>query len=90
MGGGPASDGRAYKASYNRPFANRDQGSGYGTSDFVWYAEYPMVRFLEQNGYDVSYFSGLDSDRRGALIKNHKTFLSVGPHQRQARPWVSL
>ena len=37
-----------------------------------------MVRFLEANGYDASYTSGLDSDRRGNLIKNHKTFLSVG------------
>ena len=37
-----------------------------------------MVRFLERNGYDVSYMAGVDSDRRGALIKNHKVFLSVG------------
>ena len=37
-----------------------------------------MVRFLEANGYDVSYTTGVDTDRRGDLIKNHKTFLSVG------------
>ena len=38
-----------------------------------------MIRFLEQNGYDVSYVSGLDTDRRpGNLITNHKVFLSVG------------
>ena len=77
-GSGPGSSGRAYKVSYNRPFATRGQGSGFGTSDFVWYAEYPMVRFLEANGYDISYFTDLDSDRRGTLIKNHKVFLSVG------------
>ena len=29
-------------------------------------AEYPMVRWLERNGYDVSYFTGVDTDRRGA------------------------
>ena len=32
------------------------------TSGRSWlmYAEYPMIRFLEANGYDVSYISGLD------------------------------
>ena len=41
-------------------------------------AEYPMVRWLERNGYDVSYFTGVDSDRRGDEILEHKSFLSVG------------
>jgi hypothetical protein len=36
------------------------------------------VRFLEKNGYDVSYFSGVDTDRFGANLTNHKVFLSVG------------
>ena len=47
--GSPA--GRAYKVSYNRPFTTR----GTGPEDWVFNAEYPMVRFLESNGYDVSY-----------------------------------
>jgi len=70
--GAPA--GRAYKVSYNRPFTTR----GTSAEDFVFNSEYPMVRFLEANGYDVSYFSGADTDRRGALLTNHKVFLSVG------------
>lgn len=70
-----AANGRAYKVSYNRPFATR---GGVTQRDFYFGAEYPMVRFLERNGYDVSYMAGVDSDRRGALIKNHKVFLSVG------------
>ena len=37
-----------------------------------------MVRWLEANGYDVSYMTGVDSERRGALIRNHRTFMSVG------------
>ena len=37
-----------------------------------------MTRYLERNGYDVSYFAGVDSDRYGAEILNHKAFLSVG------------
>ena len=67
--------GRAYKVSYNRPFTTRTTSDG---QDWVFNAEYPMVRWLESNGYNVSYFSGVDADRSGALILNHKTFLSVG------------
>ncbi|MDQ3776780.1 MAG: DUF4082 domain-containing protein [Pseudomonadota bacterium] len=71
--GSPA--GRAYKVSYNRPFRTRAVDNG---QDWLFNAEYPMVRWLEANGYDVSYSTGVDSDRRGALIRNHKLFLSVG------------
>jgi hypothetical protein len=73
--GGPGTNpGRAYKVSYNRPFTTR------GTSDEDWLfnSEYPMIRWLERNGYDVSYFTGVDSDRRGAEIAEHGVFLSVG------------
>ena len=38
--------------SYNRPFVTRAVSSG---QDWVFNAEYPMVRWLERNGYDVSY-----------------------------------
>ncbi|MEO6031856.1 MAG: N,N-dimethylformamidase beta subunit family domain-containing protein, partial [Burkholderiaceae bacterium] len=71
--GSPA--GRAYKVSYNRPFTTRGVAGG---QDLVFNAEYPMVRWLEANGYDVSYFSGVDADRSGGLILNHRAFLSVG------------
>ncbi len=68
----PAS--RAYKVSYNRPFDTRD----YAEEDWVFNAEYPMVRWLERNGYDVSYFTGVDSDRYGAELREHRSLLSVG------------
>ena len=70
-----AANGRAYKLSYNRPFATRD---GLEARDFYFGAEYPLVRFMEKNGYDVSYIAGADTDRSGALLKNHKTFVSMG------------
>ena len=41
-------------------------------------SEYPMVRWLERNGYDVSYSTGVDSDRLGAELREHAAFLSVG------------
>jgi hypothetical protein len=65
---------RAYKVSMNRPYVTRD----YRAVNMVFNAEYPMIRWLEANGYDVSYTTGIDSDRRGQLIRNHKVFLSVG------------
>ena len=37
-----------------------------------------MIRFLERNGYDVSYTTGIDTARRGAELLEHKVFLSVG------------
>ena len=48
------------------------------TRRLLFNAEYPMVRWLERNGYDVSYFTGVDSDRRGAELREHRAFLSVG------------
>ncbi|MFN0145376.1 MAG: Ig-like domain-containing protein [Dehalococcoidia bacterium] len=71
--GSPA--GRAYKLSYNRPFNTRIVDNG---QDWLFNAEYPMIRWLERNGYNVSYITGVDADRAGALIANHKLFLSVG------------
>ena len=70
--GSPA--GRAYKVSYNRPFDTRNHQA----QSFVFNGEAPMVRFLERNGYDVSYSTSVDGDRAGSEILEHKVFLSVG------------
>jgi hypothetical protein len=67
-------DGRAYKVSYNRPFTTR----GTTPEDWVFNAEYPMVRWLEANGFNVSYSTGVDTDRRGGELLDHNAFLSVG------------
>ncbi|MGZ6005649.1 MAG: N,N-dimethylformamidase beta subunit family domain-containing protein, partial [Candidatus Saccharimonadales bacterium] len=71
--GSPA--GRAYKVSYNRPFNTR--GNRYSRA-WLFGAEYPMVRWMEANGYDISYFTSVDADLRGTEILKHKVFLSVG------------
>src|SRR5216684_425043 len=63
---------RAFKVSYNRPFNVPNP------STWLFSAEYPMWRWLEANGYDVSYIAGADTDRNGALIVQHKIFMSVG------------
>lgn len=76
--GSPA--GRAYKVSYNRPFWNRfnDATGTTGPRDFLFDSDYPMLRWLEANGYDVSYIAGVDADRYGARLVRHKLFISVG------------
>jgi hypothetical protein len=72
--GNPLAYKAAYAVSYNRPF-DGTLTTDNGQSDF-FYAEYQMVRFLEENGYDVSYTSSSDVDRAGSLLLNHKVFLS--------------
>jgi hypothetical protein len=69
--GNPA--GRAYKVSYNRP-----ENAWTAQLSWVFNAEYPMVRWLEANAYDVTYFTDVDTDRNGTLIPQHKVFMSVG------------
>ncbi len=69
-----SSAGRAYKLSYNRPFTT----AGAKPESWLTNAEVPMIRWLEANGYDVSYTSGADTERRGNLLTNHRVFLSVG------------
>ena len=73
-GPGPLDGGHAHKVSYNRPFTTRDTP----TEDWLFNAEYPMIRWLERNGYDVSYFTDVDADRYGSEILEHQIFLSVG------------
>jgi Domain of unknown function (DUF4082)/Bacterial Ig domain len=80
-----SSTGRAYRVSYNRPIATRDGiGTNAGPHDFVFGVEVCAIRWLEANGYDVAYISGVDSDRldpegRGRQFVNHaRIFLSVG------------
>jgi hypothetical protein len=71
--------GRATKVSYNRPLIVDGQGTG-GLGDYnsPLHAEYPMVRWLESNGYNVSYTTDVDTDRFGAELFEHKVFMSVG------------
>ncbi|MDP4264906.1 MAG: DUF4082 domain-containing protein [Bacteroidota bacterium] len=71
--------GHASKVSYNRPFLTRNGGGGGGVAqDWLFNAEYPMIRFLERNGYNISYTTDVDAARYGNLLLNHKVFLSVG------------
>jgi hypothetical protein len=64
----------AVRVSYDRPLR---VGAGDRQRTFFG-AEYQMIRFLERNGFDVSYSTGVDTARRGGEIAEHRVFLSVG------------
>lgn len=69
--------GRATAVSYNRPIVTNTSPIG-GTHDYIFGVEASAIQWLEQNGYDVSYISGVDTARSGASLMNHEAFLSVG------------
>ena len=82
----------AINVSYNRPYAFGNQpisaagvGAGEYLTNFQLLSEtpavgwcYPMVRFLEREGYDVAYISDVDAHENGALLLSHKGLLVVG------------
>jgi hypothetical protein len=84
----------ARKVSFNRPYLmseNPVAASGNGAGEFLanlsvppsdppspagW--EYNMVRWLEREGYDVTYSTNIDTHADPSLLENHKAWLSVG------------
>lgn len=90
---------QAYKVSFNRPYAaspNLKAAYGVGAGEFLtnfqpkrrtssagW--EYNMVRWLEREGYDVTYSTDVDTHENHIdqytskpILLLHKAFLSVG------------
>lgn len=71
--------GHAVKVSYNRPFLTRNGGGGSASSeDWLFNAEYPMVRWMERNGYYMTYATNVDMARFPNLMDHRKVFMSVG------------
>src|SRR3954452_15293167 len=66
----------AVKVSFDRPYAGGGDGELVDEAGWSW--ELYFVRWLEQNGYDVSYWTSLDTHESGARLLSYKTFLSVG------------
>jgi hypothetical protein len=65
---------RAFKVSYNRPFDTRS----FESASWLFSAEYPMIRWLEANGYDATYFTHVDGVRSPSQYQNHKILLAAG------------
>ena len=66
----------ARKVSFSPPYdRERRHGRFHGRHSSGW--ELNMIRFLEREGYDVSYMTSVDACREGvALLAPHKAFLS--------------
>jgi Domain of unknown function (DUF4347)/Domain of unknown function (DUF4082) len=60
----------AYKVSFNRPIAYDTNGI------LAW--EYQTARWMESQGYDISYYSNLDVHTNPLQLYSHNAFLSVG------------
>jgi hypothetical protein len=67
-----------YGVSYNRPFTDQEMPGGFGTYDFPLHAELPMIMWMEENGYDVSYLAHPNLDQDPGLLLNHKIFMDCG------------
>ncbi len=68
--------GQARKVSFNRPYA--DSYGNDGSGDFLNGWEYNMVRFLEREGYDVTYGTDVDVHENPNILLSHKAYLAVG------------
>ena len=69
---------RAFKVSFNRPYHVKHQPDLAAGGGHSLLYEYNMVRFLEREGYDVTYTTDLETHLSGASLMPHKGFLSVG------------
>lgn len=78
-----APNGRAYKVSYNRPLLNAVQY--YDKRNTFFNAEYPMVRWLERNGYNVSYTTNVDTVIAPQRLLQHRVFLTMGHNEYVSR-----
>ena len=64
---------QAKKVSFDRPYSAED-----GAGDYLFRWEYDMTRFLEREGYDVTYITNIDTHANPATLLRAKAFLSVG------------
>ncbi len=65
-----AGDPRAVKVSFDRPYTANGSGQ-------FFYWEVYFVRWLERNGYDVTYTTDVDTHANGGALLNSRGFLSV-------------
>jgi hypothetical protein len=68
----------AHKVSFDRPYSNPQRHlKGKGAGDFLdW--ELLMLRFVEREGYDVSYTSNIAVHTAPQRLRQHRAFLSIG------------
>jgi len=65
---------RSRVLSFDRPYAN---SYGNGAASFLG-NEYPLIRFMEQHGLDVTYWTDVTLAEHGNLLADHKVLISPG------------
>lgn len=68
----------AVKVSFNRPFNTFDPAKSADSSENYLRWEYLMTRWLESQGFDVSYATNLDIHLDAASITQHRLLLTAG------------
>jgi titin len=66
---------RAYTVSFDRPYADGSVDDGAGNF-FDW--DYPMIRYLESQGYDMTYVTSTDLESNPAVVAAHRVFVNTG------------
>jgi CPA1 family monovalent cation:H+ antiporter len=61
----------ANHVSFDRPYTDDVKWE-------IWNHEYPLIRFLEREGYDVSYTTDVDTDRAGGDLLEHRLVVVAG------------
>jgi hypothetical protein len=72
--GGFDTNNRAFTVSFNRPVVTR----GTHSVTHFFNAEYPLLKWVEQQGYDVTYLSSVDIDRDPSLLLDRTLVVSSG------------
>jgi hypothetical protein len=70
--GGETTALRSEVVSFDRPY-----GYGVGAADYFG-LEFPLVQWLERNGYDVGYATDIDTHEDPLLLAGRRAFLSLG------------
>ena len=76
--GNPGGYKGAFAVSYNRPFYIPPNSTFGANEKGLFWSEYPLIRFLEANGYDLSYTSETQVAANSQLLLGHKVFVSSG------------
>lgn len=63
---------KAVKVSFDRPYSDES-----GSSQ-VLLLEADAIRWMEREGYDLSYVSDIDLQQQPALLAQHKAYISIG------------
>jgi N,N-dimethylformamidase beta subunit-like, C-terminal/HYDIN/CFA65/VesB-like, Ig-like domain/Cep192 domain 4 len=66
---------RAYTVSFDRPYLVQGEIDGAG-SFMTW--DYPMIRWMESQGYDMTYITDVDLESNSNILTGHRVFVNTG------------